>query len=531
VLAGSRIEPLEGLAVLRERAAKITGFAGLVFLLFGASLYAINSPYVAGRNALLSVGVVLLAAYVVLNLRAFRAMARTRSSRYGANTAVMVVFFACIIVIIQALSARHSLRLDLTRNQRFSLAEQTVNVARALQGDIELFGFYKQTDLEGDRAKDLFVELSHVSSRIRYELIDPDRDPARTQAMGVTEYGTVIVQYGERRETLTSVSEEALTNALLKVTRDTRKTIYFVIGHGEKDLASEEPGGYAILSKAIGNENYDVKTISLFDSPAVPEDCHLLVVAGPTVDYFDSEIAKITEYLSGGKNALFLIDPHLTFPLLEGLLSRYRVDLGRDVVIDPYSRLFGTEYTVPVVTQYVEHPITRGMDVATFYRLARSVRIDPEPIGGVTVQYLAQTGSSAWGETDLDRVKAGQAVRGDDDLQGPVSIALVAQKTYASAQPNAEDSRESQIVVFGDSDFADNSAFRASGNADLFLNVVNFLAEEKDLIAIRPKQGMGDRMLLTATEGRLLFLISVVLIPVSVMGFGISVFVKRRKLG
>lgn len=515
----------------RELVAKVTGGLALTVLVIGGALYAINSPYTGLRNILFLGGIVLIAAYVVLNLHGLRAFFRNRSSRYGANAVAMVVLFTSVIVIIQALSARHGKRFDLTRNHRFSLAEQTVNLARGLEQGLDLYGFYRQADAERARAEDLFTAFSHLSGRIRYELIDPDRDPARTEAMGVTEYGTVVVRYGEKRETLTHLSEETLANALLKVTRDARKTVYFVVGHGEKDVAADQPNGYAILKKAIEDENYDVKTVSLFDAPAVPEDCHVLIVAGPTVDYFESEIAKIADHLARGKNALFLLDPQLALLQIEGLLSRYRIGLGNDVVIDPYSRLFGAEYTIPVVTQYVEHPITRGLDVATFYRMARSVRIIPEPLEEVTAQYLAQTGASAWGETDLEGVKAGRAVRDDDDLAGPVSIALVAAKTYVSAAADTESSGESRIVVFGDSDFADNSAFRVSGNADLLLNVVNFLAEEKDLIAIRPKQGLGDRMLLTATEGRLIFLVSVVLIPVSVMGVGMSVFIRRKKLG
>ncbi len=515
----------------RGRIAQVTGFLALILLVIWAALYAVNSPQTAVRSTLLLVGVALLVGYFVLNFRAFHAVFRTRSSRYGANMAVMIVLFTSIVVIIQALSARHGLRFDLTRNKRFSLAEQTINVTGTLQRDLELYGFYKQSDPDRERAKDLFAELSHVSSRIRFEFIDPDRDPAKTEAMGVTSYGTIVVRYGEKRQELTDLSEEALTNALLKVTRDAPKTIYFVVGHGEKDLTNEEPNGYAVLKKAVENENYGVKTVSLFDEPAVPDDCQLLVVAGPTTDYFESEMTKINEYLTKGRNALFLLDPRLALANIERFLGSYRVVLGNDVVIDPYSRLFGTEYTVPVVTQYVQHAITRDMDVATFYRMARSVRIAGDELDGVTVQYLAQTGKSAWGETDLEGVTAGQAVRGDDDLSGPISIALVATKKTPQPEPTAMGSEESQIVVFGDSDFADNSAFRVSGNADLFLNVINFLAEEEDLIAIRPKQGLGDRMFLTASEGRFIFLVSVVLIPASVIGFGISVFVKRRKIG
>jgi ABC-type uncharacterized transport system involved in gliding motility auxiliary subunit len=507
------------------------GIAGRVFLVVGATLYASNSPLVTLTRTALAVGTVLLAVFAGLNIRAITAFLGTRSSRYGANMAVMIVLFTCIVVIVQALSVRHARRIDFTRNKRFSLADQTMNILRSLEGDVELYGFFKQSYPERNRVEDLFDQYAHATNRIRYELIDPDRNPTRASEMGVKSYATIIIQHGDKQEQTTTITEEALTNRILKITRDVRKVVCFVVGHGEKDPFSEKPAGYSAASEAIESQNHEVQSLSLFDEPVVPEDCQLLVVAGPTNDYFDAEISKIADYLARGKNALFLLDPQLSLPNLETLLVRYRVILENDVVIDPYSRIFGTEYTVPVVTQYVDHPVTRDIDVATFYPMARSVRIAPPDIPGVTAQYLAQTGKSAWGETDLERVRGGQAVRGEDDSPGPVSIAMIASKRYQDGEPSATGPDESKIIVFGDSDFADNSAFKVSGNADLFLNVVNFLAEEEDLIAIRPKSALGDQLLLTAAQGRLIFLISVVLLPLSVLGFGVSVFVNRRKLG
>ncbi len=507
------------------------GIAGMILLTAGAMLYAIISPQVMLTRTLLVAGAVLLIAYGGLNIRAIMAFFRRRSSRYGANMAVMIVLFACIVVIVQALSVRHSHRIDVTRNKRFSLADQTLNILRGLEADVELYGFFKQASPERDRVEDLFDQYAHATNRIRYELIDPDRSPTRTSEMDVKSYDTIIIQYGDKREQTTSITEETLTNSILKITRDVQKTVCFVVGHGEKDPYSEDPAGYSIMREAIESQNYEARILSLFDEPVVPEDCQLLVVAGPTKDYFDSEIAKIAGYLTGGKNALFLLDPQLSFPNLETLLVRYRVVLENDVVIDPYSRILGRGYTDPVITQYVDHPITRDIDVVTFFPMARSVRIAPPDIPGVTAQYLAQTGKSAWGETDLEGIQGGQAVRGEEDSSGPVSVAMISSKKYQDGVPSEIGDDESTIIVFGDSDFADNSAFRISGNGDLLLNVVNFLAEEEDLIAIRPKPALGDHLLLTAAQGRLIFLISVVLLPLSVLGFGVSVFVNRRKLG
>ena len=530
MLESSRIESLERLSLNRERVTQITGFLGLTTLALGAALYAINYRDSRVTGVLLLSGVVLSVAYGLLNMHAVIAFVTRRSSRYGANMLAIIILFACIAVIIQALSVRHSYRHDFTQNKRFSLAPQTLNILKGLQDDVEIYGFFKESDDKRAQAQSLFDQFAHESPRIHYELIDPDRKPTRAAEMKVTGYGVILVRYRNRDERTSEITEEALTNAILQATRDEKKEICFVTGHGEKDTASKEPSGYSTLRQALENENYSVTELSLFDTPNIPDECSLLVIAGPTHDYFESEIVKISDYLAKGRNALFMLDPRIDYPNIEGLLGSYRVVLDNDVVIDPYSRVFGTDYTVPAVTQYVDHPITRGMDVATFFPLARSVRISTDDIPGVTVQYLAQTGKSAWGETDLERVKQGQAVRSNDDTPGPVAIALIATRKYEGADTQ-DGEPVSKIVVFGDSDFASNSAFRISGNGDLFLNAVNYLAEEKDLVAIRAKQGLGNPLFLTASQGRLIFFVSVILLPLGVLGFGVSVFVRRRNQG
>jgi ABC-type uncharacterized transport system involved in gliding motility auxiliary subunit len=515
----------------RDRISQIIGTAGLTLFAVGSTLYAINSPQRTLTFVALAVGGMGLLVYLVLNLHLIRDFLARRSARYGANMIVMIVLFTAVVVIIQAVSARHSRRYDLTRNKRFTLAEQTVNILRSLPKDIDITGFYKLGTDEQLGTEDLVGQYAHESGRIRYEFIDPDRRPQLVREMGVTSYNTLVVRAGDRQEHITNVSEEKLTNAILKTTRDVIKVIYFVKGHSEKDPDVTDEPGYSIMKDAIEKEGYLVRKISLFDEKTIPDDCALLIVAGPKRDYFEAEIAKMRTHLTQGRNALFLIDAQRDLPNIAGLLEEYQIVLDNNVIIDPYSRVFGGDYTVPVVTQYDDHPITKGFDVATFFPMARSVRIADDKVDGVRATYLALTGKSAWGEIDLDMVKRGQAVRDEVDFPAPLAVAAISSKRFDRSDPDDIGFDESKIVVFGDSDFADNSAFRISGNADLILNVVNFLAEEKDLIAIRAARGLGDRLFLTASQGRLIFLLSVMLLPMSVIGVGITVFFKKRNRG
>ena len=515
----------------RDQLSQYLGIFGLALIAIAATLYAINSPQRLLTYATLATGIAVLAVFAIMNARAIAEFSKRRSARQGANTLVMIVLFVAIVVVLQALSARHAYRYDLTANKRFSLADQTLAVLAGLQEDVFVTGFYQKAGPLRESVKDLVEQYAHASERIRYEFIDPDQKPQAAADMGINNYNTLVVRFGNKKEMLSNVTEETFTNALLKITRDTAKTVYFVIGHSERDPGDPGAYGYSIARDAIETQNYIVQTVNLFDAPAVPDDCSVLIVAGPNKEYFPAEIEKIEAYLAAGRNALLMLDPKTEVEALKRLVAAYGIRVDENVIVDPYSRVFGGEYTVPVVATYENHPITLNFEVASFYPLARSISVADTVPPGSTAKYLAKTGKSAWGENDLELVSQGQAVRSENDMLGPLGLAVAGSRRFEAGEPALHGSDESQIVVFGDSDFADNRSFRMSGNADFLLNTINFLAEEKDLIAIRARRGMGDRLFLTASQGNLVFLVSVVLVPLSVAALGASVFVRGRRRG
>ena len=88
---------------------------------------------------------------------------------------------------------------------------------------------------------------------------------------------------------------------------------------------------------------------------------------------------------------------------------------------------------------------------------------------------------------------------------------------------------KTSLVVFGDSDFAKNGYWKNEGNADLFLNTINYLAEEEDLISIRPKDFDDRRVTLTSADVTTIFYLVVIAIPLLVIMGGVVFYVKRGK--
>jgi len=518
----------------KNQMSQICGFMGLILIVTGAVLFAINSPNRDLTGGAFYSGLFLFFIFLLLNINVIREFSKKRALRFGANLIIMVILFICIITIIQALSIRHSKRIDLTRNQRFSLAGQTMNLIETLDKEIKITGYFKRNSPDKSKAEDLIAQYTHKSPWIRYEFIDPDHKPQIAKDAGISAYGTTVVACGTKAEMLDELTEETLTNAVLKVTRDLMKAIYITRGHAERNIEKKELDGISLLKEAIEKENYLIRSISLFEEESIPDNCYLLIIAGPQKDLFESEIAKIEKYLLRGRSAIVMVDPLNSLPNLEGLIARYYLAFENTLIIDQYSRVFGYDYDVPVVSQYANHPITKGFNIATVFPVARSVKLLEKETIDITVEYLAWTGKTTWGETDLKGYRKGKAAGGPEDVQGPVPVVAIATKIITLPDTSGigrGEEIESKLVIFGDSDLVCNSTLRVSGNADFFMNVINYLAEEEDLISIRPKQSLGDRVFLTASQGRLIFLLCVVLLPLAVISIGTTIHMQKRRKG
>jgi ABC-type uncharacterized transport system involved in gliding motility auxiliary subunit len=98
----------------------------------------------------------------------------------------------------------------------------------------------------------------------------------------------------------------------------------------------------------------------------------------------------------------------------------------------------------------------------------------------------------------------------------------------AKDAPADRKSAKARIVLVGDSDFAANEFVNLSGNRDFFLNTLSWLAEEENLIAVRPKESRTAPVFLTAAQNQVVFLVPVVLIPLAVIGAGVVAVARRR---
>jgi ABC-type uncharacterized transport system involved in gliding motility auxiliary subunit len=495
------------------------GYLGVAVVGFGAILPFVRPDWNRYRWTIIGVGVVLVIASLLARVEDFRGLFGRRSMRYGVNTVVAVALLLGATVVVQALSFRHSARWDLTENKRFSLSPQTIQLLGGLKTEVDAVAFFR-SDQPGKRtAEDLLKQYArYANGKFTWKSADPDREPGLARRYGIEQYGTIVLETKAKSEKVLDADEEKLTNGLVKVTREGKRVVYVLQGHGESELTSTERPGFSEAKSAMEKANYEVKPLVLARAGKVPDDATVVILAGPRNDLFPPELEALDAYVSRGGKVFAMVNPFQN----EGLkkyLVKYGFQLDDDLVVEqnPIGRLFGIGPEVPIIQQYESHPITRDLGgVTTLFPLTRSITALKTPPKDVNVQVLARTSRDSWGETNRADLQRGVAKPDSEDPKGPLAVAAVATLDKA------------RIVVYGTSNLAANQFLNIQGNRDFFLNTVSWLAEEEDQISVRPKDVKQTPVFMSANQAQAVNLLPMVVLPGLVLVGGIIAVVRRR---
>lgn len=465
------------------------------------------------------------------------------------NGALFTGAVLALAVMLNVFAARHPVRWDLTREQAFTLSPATKAVLGRLQAPVRAIGFFEGG--QAGRMADLMEEYTAAGGgRFSFTAVDPDQQPSLVARYQVSEFGTLVLEQGARVERVapwdlmaapdptgagTALDEEAVTRALLRLTQDRQRTVYFLQGHGEQDPEQE----YFQARRALEAEGYRVLPLDLVAAGQVPDDADAIVLAGPRKDLTARESEVLAGWAGPGRGLLALVDPVPGGPLanLQTLLGRWGIALDDNLVVDPASS-YRYDEAAPI-PDYTRHAITAPLGAARLPMViprARSVRaVDG---GGAVHSPLLLTTDRAWA-APAAAVAGGTVAPPAAGARGPFTLALAVEFGEAqpvTAGPPVPDAAPAaapppgKAVVVGSSAFAARGAVDIPGNLDFLVNAVHWVTSQPDALSIPPRPAGARNLTPTGTQLTLMLWLLVAAAPLGTVAAGTAVWWRRRYL-
>lgn len=478
---------------------------------------------------------------IVLDFKLYLEFFTMRTTKYGLNMGTMIILAIAFLISINFLAIRYDKAWDLTEGKVLSLSDESRNIIKGLDNNVELKIFYKP----GESQQSLPAIKSQLEIyQNEFDVIEPSYIDVYSENAISMEYlngqvaknGLVgFVEYEGRRIRIDfPFNEENITNAIIKATRSANKVIYFTQGHGERLLESIEAEGINTLKTDLENSSFTVKTLNLLQENTIPEDAHILAIVGPRLAFLEQELSQIRDFLRKGGRLFLAIDPGEKHQLAR-LTKSMGVEFSNNFVFDQNPVLRGQPVAAAIGVVYdQEHPVTQKLSLqpsninAVYSLLFRASELveDPQHIDTIKVVPLVRTQQS-YTLTDARRIT-------DQDEAKQVTVAMAASGKMAPAQGSADSAAKKEpaikdfsAVIYGDSDFLTQQHIGQGINQDLVLNTIAFLAEETDLISVRQKGVQGSKLTMTTTVQAMVQIFSL-LIPIVLMSIGSMIWFRRR---
>lgn len=532
--------------------AWILGIVGGVLVLTFLGSYAALQTIQTGFGVVGGIGAALLIAYLILDREDVAAVAKSRNTSLAGGAVLLVALALGIAVAANVLGDRYDKRWDLTSTGVYTLSEQSVQVAAALEQPVKVYGFFGIESAEAGAAfEERIASYAEHTELLDFQMIDPVAEPMLAQQMGVTSvYGTVVFEMGERSQRLeTDYGEEAITNALINLSSGAEHILCFTQGHGERDLDDDfgETGFGGVILKAEGG-NYTAKNFSPFQQKGIPSDCEVVLVVAPNTDFLPMERELLAGWVAQGGAMMVLLEPfsvtqsgvHPATPELAADMARYGIAVGEDIVIeaDPQFMQAGLDASMVMLMpdSFDFHPVVQSLQSFVLLELARSVEAIEGTPEGLQVQVLARTSAESWAESDPASALEGELEPGEGDKIGSVGVMALSQiqdPSLLNLDPEtapADLKPGGRVLVVGDADFASNKLVLNGNNLDLFLNGVAWLVGEEEQIAIRANEAKGGQLSASLAQLILTGLLVMLVFPGLAVAAAIATWVVRRKL-
>lgn len=418
-------------------------------------------------------------------------------------------------IALGALLGRYPQSFDITRAQSHTLSAASVAVLDALNAPVAITAYLPPEHPWRAQIEHLVSRYEREDADIELTIVDPASDPDKVRALQIRE-GELLVTSGGRTERTSEYTEQALSETLARLARGAEQWIVFVTGHGERSPTRPANHDVSDWAGVLDKRGFKVQEINLAEYQ-IPGNTGVLVIASPQLDYAPSETAAIAAYVEAGGDLLWFAEPDLP-PQLAKLAGEIGFDPIPGTVVDPTTLAHGIDNPAFIlVTRYAQHPALTAFDYTSVMLLASGLH---ERAGADwQATRLIHSSEHAWSETGILEGNVGY----DEgrDYPGPLPLALALTRELAD--------REQRIVVFGDGDFLANTYLQNSGNQDLGVRIVEWLARETTLVNVPSRAAEDNALKFEAWHEAVIGVVFLIGLPAAFALNGFLVWWRRRR--
>ena len=432
---------------------------------------------------------------------------------------IFMIGLLTFVGILGWMSTLYSFQSDWTSSNRNTISDSSKQLLDSMTSALKITAFSREASATRVQIRDLVSRYQRHKKDISLNFINPDVDPERIRKLGIALDGELLIDYQGRSEKVREITEQALSNALLRVARSQQQSILFLSGHGEANPLGQTNHDWGSFGNLLQRKGIQLDLINLGNSAAIPQDTRLLVIAAPQVSLLDGEVRLINQYIRNGGNLLWLVEP-TGIKNLQPLADLLSIEFLPGTIVDATTQLFGIDDPAfALISEYSAHPITRDMISLSLFPQATALEITS--LDHWTAQPILTTLDRAWTELNLD----GENIQYDpksDERAGPLNIA------FALTKPNV-DNREQRIVVVGDSNFLSNAYLGNGANAELGLNIFNWLSHDDQLISITATTASDIKLELSKLAQMFIGFGFLFVLPLLLIASGTFIWWRRRQ--
>jgi len=449
---------------------------------------------------------------------------RTSRRQLQLQNLIFVIGLLVGIGLLAWLSTRYNTEADWTQGGRNTLSLDSRQLLDEMPGDIHVTAFATDNEAVRGHIRDLVERYQRHKPDVDLLFVNPDAEPERTRELGITLDGELLVAYQGRSEKVQALSEQSLTNALMRVARQKQRKVVFLAGHGERDPAGQANHDFGQFGKLLEQKGITLATLNLAEHPQIPADTNLLVIADARVALLTGEVHLLNNYVKQGGNLLWLAEPGKPAGL-QPLAETLGVEFLPGVVVDATTQLFGIENPAfAIVPSYPVHPITRELNSLTLFPQAAALEV--EPPDGWQAEPLLTTLDRSW--TEIGPISGTIKFDKDsDERMGPLDIGYAFTRERKPAGDD-DDAGEQRVVVIGDSDFLSNAYLGNAGNVSLGINLFNWLNHDDQFIAIAARTASDVNVELSRAAQIVIAFGFLFGLPLIMLAAGIGIWWRRR---